>query len=263
MENLIYILYICMVVPLLLSLPLIQKSSRRIMVFILIGISAALFISEVNGLMLKLLGYNTPYVTTTVTPATEEIIKAIPVLIYAFVITDDRKKLLGVSFALGIGFALFENTCILVNSIDAVSIEWAIIRGFSTALMHGICTAAVGYGMSFVKQRKKLFYCGTFSLLMLAIIYHGIFNMLVQSETLKYFGFVLPATTYIPLVIAMAIRLKNNKKWQRIQKRNKPEIPSGQVTKQVRFSDSSHTCLNISTASGSGSSSRGIHPSRK
>ncbi len=93
----IYILYICMFVPLLLSLPLIHKTSRRIMVFLLIGISAALFISEINGLMLRLLGYNTPYVTTTVTPVTEEIIKAIPVLIYAFVVSDDPKKLVASS----------------------------------------------------------------------------------------------------------------------------------------------------------------------
>ncbi len=213
MENMIYILYICMFVPLLLSLPLIHKTSRRIMVFLLIGISAALFISEINGLMLRLLGYNTPYVTTTVTPVTEEIIKAIPVLIYAFVVSDDPKKLVSSSFAVGIGFALFENTYILVTSVDAVSIEWAIIRGFSTALMHGICTATVGYGMSFVKKHKKLFYCGTFALLMISIIYHGIFNMLVQSDSwLKYLGFVLPLTTYIPVVYELIKSVRNKKK---------------------------------------------------
>ena len=212
MENMIYILFICMFVPLLLSIPLIQKSSRGIMIFILIGISAALFISEVNGIMLQLFGYDTLFVTTTITPVTEEITKAIPILIYAFVITDKREKLLAASFALGIGFALFENTYILVNSVEAVSIQWAIVRGFSTALMHGICTAAVGYGMSFVKKKKKLFYCGTFSLLMLAIIYHGIFNMLVQSEELKYFGFLLPVATYIPLIASLIINAKNKKK---------------------------------------------------
>ena len=74
-----------------------------------------------------------------------------------------------------------------------------------------IC-AAVGYGMSFVKKKKKLFYCGTFSLLMLAIIYHGIFNMLVQSEELKYFGFLLPVATYIPLIASLIINAKNKKK---------------------------------------------------
>ena len=164
--------------------------------------------------MLRLMDYDTLYVTTTITPATEEIIKAIPILIYAFVITDNREKLIASSFALGIGFALFENTYILINSVDAVSIEWALVRGFSTALMHGICTAAVGYGMSFVK--KKLFYCGTFALLMLATIYHGIFNMLVQSENLKYFGFVLPLATYIPVVIALIARVINRKKTEKV-----------------------------------------------
>lgn len=213
MENMIYILFICMFVPLLLSLPLVQKTSRRVMAFLLIGMCAALLISEVNGLFLRLLGYNAEYVTTTVTPATEEIIKAIPVLIYAFVISDNRDKLLSSAFALGIGFALFENTYILVTSIDAVSIEWALVRGFSTALMHAICTAAVGYGMSFVKKKKKLFYCGTFALLLMSIIYHGIFNMLVQStDWLKYFGFVLPLLTYVPVVISLIRRYKNRKR---------------------------------------------------
>ncbi len=104
-----------------------------------------------------------------------------------------------IAFAAGIGFAMFENMVILIQNIENVTVGWAIIRGFSTALMHGVCTAAVGYGMSFIKKRRKLFYCGTFALLTLASIYHGIFNMLVQSYY-KYFGFVLPAITYLPVV---------------------------------------------------------------
>lgn len=208
MENMIYILFICMVAPLMLSLPLIKKSSRGIMTFMLIGMCTALFVSEVNGLFLRLLDNDILMVTTTVTPATEEIVKALPVLIYAFLFTDDKERLLTASFAVGIGFALFENTYILTQTSTNVTIEWALVRGFSTALMHGICTAAVGFGMSFVKKKKKLFYCGTISLLILAITYHGIFNMLVQSESMKYFGFFLPAVTYIPLVISMVMNYR-------------------------------------------------------
>ena len=79
--------------------------------------------------------------------------------------------------------------------------------------MHGICTATVGYGMSFVKKHKKLFYCGTFALLLMSIIYHGIFNMLVQSDSwLKYLGFVLPLTTYIPVVYKLIKSVRNKKK---------------------------------------------------
>ena len=209
MENMIYILFICMFAPLLLSLPLIKKSSRGIMVFILTGIGAALFISEVNGLLLRLLNNEVSFVTTTVTPVTEEIVKALPVLLYAFVISDKREKLITASFAVGIGFALFENTYILTQATSEVTVTWALIRGFSTALMHGICTAAVGFGMSFVRKKKKLFLCGTISLLLLAVTYHGIFNMLAQSASLKYYGFFLPAVTYIPIVIA---RIKGAKK---------------------------------------------------
>nr|MCR5624639.1 PrsW family intramembrane metalloprotease [Lachnospiraceae bacterium] len=180
---------------------------------ILLGISSALFISEVNGLFLNYYKGDIIFVTTTVTPITEEIIKALPILVFAFLFTDNREKLLTVSFAMGIGFALFENTYILIENVENITFPWALARGFSTALMHGLCTAAVGYGMSFVRKRRKLFYCGTFSLLMLSIIYHGIFNMLVQDSKLNIFGFLLPIVTYIPLVISVIReRLKINKK---------------------------------------------------
>ncbi len=211
MANLIYILFICMVAPLLLSLPLMKSSSRRVMIYILIGVCVSLFVSEINSKLLILFNKDMLFVTTTLTPVTEEIVKALPILLYAFVFSDDREKLLPISFATGIGFALFENTVILVQNIDNVSIIWAIIRGFSTALMHGICTALVGYGMGFVRKKKKLFVSGTFALLALAIIYHGLFNMLVESKNLQYVGFFLPAVTYIPLIIYLVFFAKNKK----------------------------------------------------
>jgi len=211
MANLIYILFICVLAPLLLTLPLMKGASRRVMLYLIIGICVSLFISEINGRILIASNNQILLVTTTFTPVTEEIVKALPVLLYAFLFSDDREKLLPLAFATGIGFALFENTVILIQSIDNVSIIWAIIRGFSTALMHGICTAAVGYGMSFVRKKKKLFVSGTFALLALAIIYHGLFNMLVQSKNLQYVGFVLPAITYIPLIIYLVFFVRNKK----------------------------------------------------
>ena len=211
MANLIYILFICMLAPLLLTLPLMKGASRRVMLYLIIGICVSLFISEINGRILVAFNNQMILVTTTFTPITEEIIKALPVLIYAFLFSDDREKLLPLAFATGIGFALFENTVILVQSIDNVSILWAIIRGFSTALMHGICTAAVGYGMSFVRKKKKLFVSGTFALLAFAVIYHGLFNMLVQSKNLQYVGFFMPAVTYIPLIIYLVFSVRNKK----------------------------------------------------
>ena len=200
MVNLVYVLFICVVAPMLLLLLMLRKRSKLIVGYMIIGVFVSLFVSELNSILLRHFNNDVLFVTTTITPVTEEIVKAIPVLFYAIVFSDKREKVMPIAFSLGIGFGMFENTVILVQNIEGVTISWAIIRGFSTALMHGVCTLAVGYGICFVKKKKKLFFSGVFALLTLASIYHGIFNMLVQSDY-KYFGFVLPAMTYIPIII--------------------------------------------------------------
>ena len=76
----------------------------------------------------------------------------------------------------------------------------AVIRAFGAGLMHGMCTLLVGAGITFVKKKRKIFWVGTFALLSTAIIYHGIYNMLVQSDY-KTVGYLLPISTYIPFFI--------------------------------------------------------------
>ena len=199
MDNLVYILFIALVAPLLLMMFMLRKRSRLLVGYMLIGIFVSLFVSELNTLILNMFNGDMIYVTTTITPISEEIVKAIPVLFYALVFSDNRDRVMPIAFATGVGFATFENMVILAQNIETVTIGWAIIRGFSTALMHAVCTVAVGFGICFIRKRKKLFYCGTFALLTMACIYHGIFNMLVQSNY-RYLGFVLPAVTYIPIL---------------------------------------------------------------
>ena len=208
MDNTIYILFICICAPLGISLPLIKKSSRDIMICIITGICVALFISEVNGMFLRFFDDDMYFVTTTITPVTEEIIKALPVFLYVYLYSESRLKFLSVAFAIGIGFALFENTYILITNVNNVSILWAVVRGFSTALMHGMCTAMIGYGMSYVRLKRKVAIPGTFALLITSIIYHGIFNILVQDEKFKFYGFILPAMTYIPFLLYLLSKRK-------------------------------------------------------
>jgi hypothetical protein len=63
-----------------------------------------------------------------------------------------------------------------------------------------MCTLLVGAGITFVKKKRKIFWVGTFALLSTAIIYHGIYNMLVQSSY-AIIGQLLPISTYIPFLI--------------------------------------------------------------
>jgi RsiW-degrading membrane proteinase PrsW (M82 family) len=208
MDNMIYILFISISIPLLLMALLMEKKARLPISFMIIGIFVSVFASEVNGLLSKVLFMDIYNMTVIVTPVTEELFKALPVLYYAIVISDKRERLFTASMAIGVGFALLENAYFLLNS-DNFTIIIAIIRAFGAGLMHGMCTLLVGVGISFVKKKRKLFAVGTFGLLSTAIVYHGIYNILIQSE-FSTVGALLPIATYIPFLIRR-LRVKNRK----------------------------------------------------
>lgn len=213
MENLIYILFISVFVPILLMALLIEKKARLPISFVLVGIFISVFAAEVNGLLRNILMMDIFEFTIIVTPITEEILKALPILVYAVLISDKKETLFTASMATGIGFAVLENAYYLLNDSSFYMID-AITRAFGTGLMHGMCTLLVGVGISFAKKRSKIFIVGTFALLATAINYHGIYNMLAQSQY-EIIGVLLPILTYTPFLI-WRIAIKNKK--QKINK---------------------------------------------
>jgi len=207
MDNLSYIAFLCIFIALAMMIPLMNGTSRGIVIYILAGMFCCLFASEANQWVLKLFQEDVFYVTTTITPCLEEIIKALPVLYFAIVISDDRRKLVLYAYALGVGFALMENLILFIQNIEQVTILWALIRGFGAGLVHGLCTVMVGYGMSYLRQQRKLFRCGLYALLAGAIIYHATYNLLVQSNY-QIAGIMLPVITYIPTILLIRRQIK-------------------------------------------------------
>lgn len=209
MDNLIYILFVSVFVPILLMACLIEKKARLPIVFVLIGIFISVFAAEINGSLSAVLPMDIYKITIIVTPITEEILKAIPILVFATILSAKKEALFTASMSIGIGFAVLENAFYLLtyptlNMIDAV------IRAFGAGLMHGMCTLLVGVGISFVKKMRKIFVVGTFALLSTAITYHGIYNMLVQSDY-QAVGFLLPISTYIPFMVWRIIKKRQKK----------------------------------------------------
>ena len=178
---------------------LVEKKARLPVIFILVGIFASVFASEVNGMLEGMLDMDKYRMTVIVTPVTEELFKMLPILYYAVVISDKKENLFTASMATGIGFAILENAFYLINSSNFTMLS-AVIRAFGAGLMHGMCTLLVGVGISFVKKKRKLFAVGTFGLLSTAIVYHGIYNILIQSKY-SIIGACLPIATYIPFLI--------------------------------------------------------------
>ena len=222
MENIGYIVFICFALPFVLGIPIVRSRTRLILLFTFIGMCCCLFISEVNGLISNAIGEDLYYVTTNITPLTEEMIKALPVLLYALFISSERPKLLTIAFMTGLGFALMENSTILFETLvsqGSVNILWALIRTLGAGLLHSLCTTSVGVGISFVSDHKKFFICGTFALLAQAIVYHSVYNSLIQSDY-KYFGAALPMVTYIVAVIILFIAFKKNSKNEEVSNEN-------------------------------------------
>ena len=202
MGNLNLILFISIVTPLAMMLAVYKGKSRVSLLFLLLGIIVCLFCGELSGLVVQYVPCSLRYFKCNVTPAIEEICKALPILVYAFLFRPKKQALLESSIAVGVGFAVLENTFILASNVNSVSVGLALVRGFGAGMMHGVCTLAVGYGMTFVHSRRKLFYTDTTALMAVAIVYHSIYNTLVQSNY-QQAGFALPLLTFVPLIVVL------------------------------------------------------------
>ena len=211
MDNLIYILFVAIFVPILLMTCLVEKKARHPLIFVLIGIFLSVFASEINAYLRNILPMTPFEVTIIVTPISEEILKALPILFFASILSPKKEAVFTAAMAIGIGFAVLENAFYMLNGASFNMID-AIVRAFGAGLMHGMCTLLVGVGILFVKKKRKLFVVGTFAMLSTAITYHGIYNMLVQSDY-QIIGYLLPIATYIPFMVwrIRKIRQKNAK----------------------------------------------------
>ena len=91
----------------------------------------------------------------TISPINEEILKAIPLIIFALVFAKKGDQIIPLAFAVGIGFGVLENIIIYCNNMATLTVSWAIIRGVGASLMHSACTAMIAMGLSYVFNNKK------------------------------------------------------------------------------------------------------------
>jgi len=208
----IYLLFICIVVPIFMMTFFIDKKSRIFVVYMCIGCTVCLLAGEVNTMVKGLLpNHDLFYITINITPIVEEILKAIPVLLFALIISDNQEILINISMVTGIGFAILENTYLLLNA-DNPNLIWALIRGLGAGFMHGLSTLFVGFGLSYIRKKKAFLYPGILGLLSSAILFHSIYNAFVQSAY-AYLGYFYPMVVFIIIKLNkhLFIRIPNRK----------------------------------------------------
>ena len=188
---------------------LVTGKSRRLVLFFILGITACLFCGELNGILVSYFE-SIQYFTVNISPITEELCKAFPVIVYAFMYKPKRQQLLECGVAVGIGFAVLENAFILANNAYYITIGLAVARGIGAGVMHGLCQAAVAYGLSYITQYRKLSYMGTITFLCVAIVYHSIYNCLVQSA-FAWAAYLLTLGTVSLIIFRKPLGRKCNK----------------------------------------------------
>lgn len=209
MEDISLILTVLILTPIGLMLAVFKKRSRLIMGFLMAGVFVALLSGEIDGFILKATAFSTGFTSTNITPITEEILKAFPIVLLAFLVKPDRQLLLECSIGVGVGFALLENVFYFCSA-SGISLGWAFCRGFGSGLMHSVTTLAVGLAMSFIIEKHKVFISGPIAALSLAIIYHSVYNIIVMSNY-SFLGIILPTVTYIPILFALnKLKRRNN-----------------------------------------------------
>lgn len=150
---------------------------RWILGTILLGCAAALVSYPINVAGLKLLDIEFLQFTRYVAPFIEEFLKGLVVYVLM------RRNRIGFlvdaaifGFAVGAGFAIFENLFYLRALPDTLLGTW-IVRGFGTAIMHGGATAIFAIvSHTLIGQHPTR---GRLTLLpgfMIAVIVHSVFN---------------------------------------------------------------------------------------
>ena len=190
-------IYLCLAIPLILSLFFTGGRARSFTVFVVAGMSSCLLSAYVSSFFMGYCGADAQQAVIEITPVCEEIIKLLPLLFYLLIFDPQPKELPGAALAIAVGFATFENVCYLTEN-GAADFRLLLIRGVSAGALHILCGALSGYGVSHVFRRPWLALTGTVGVLGACIGFHGIYNLLITGEgAWKMAGYLFPSAMII------------------------------------------------------------------
>jgi len=199
--------YLAASLPLFFLLIFLEGGQRRILAFLIWGLSAAVISYYVIHALSLTLAAGTVLTDVSIAPVVEEFVKALPlfVLLLAFGQRYSR-ELLVLAMASGFGFAILENYIYISTFMlgGAGTIAYAVVRGITTSVMHGCMTAIIGYGifLTYGFSRRSLPSI-LFGLYTVAVTIHALYNLLVgHTGSGRIFAIGLPLLLFVLLLIA-------------------------------------------------------------
>ena len=184
--------FVCIAAPLLVAALCAGRKHLRFFLFMLAGMLSCLLSAYVNTFFAAALNATALDATAEISPVVEEVMKLLPLLFYLLVFEPEPEHIRAAVLTTAAGFATFENICYLIQN-GADELGFLIVRGFGTGAMHIACGAIVGSGMLHVWRRGWLTAAGTCALLGAAVVFHGIYNLLIAAGGgAQYAAFALP-----------------------------------------------------------------------
>ena len=194
-------IFLCLAIPLALSMLFIGGRTRIFMLFMITGMSVCLLSAYVNSFFMGYYGVDAIVAVVEITPVCEEVMKLLPLLFYVLIFEPKVRNLPEAAVALAVGFATFENACYLTEN-GAENFMFLLIRGVSAGALHILCGILIGFGLSYVFRRRWLAFTGTMGLLGACIAFHAIYNLLISGEgAWQMAGYLFPSVLIVLIFV--------------------------------------------------------------
>ena len=205
--NYIENIYVCLAAPLILAILCLRKNGRRLLIFLLAGMTACLLSAYVSTYLTGVTGIDLTAASHEISPVVEEVMKLLPILFFLLVFEPDKRTTIIGSLLTAVGFATFENVCFL-TAYGTSDLLRLLIRGFGTGAMHVVCGMVIAIGLFYLWERVWLQVVGVFALLCFDITFHSVFNIFVnQSGVVFWIGSLFPLTMIVVYLIFFRRRI--------------------------------------------------------
>ena len=200
-------IFVCMIVPIVVTLVFAKGSARRLELNFIIGMTACLLGAYISGFFNAVSGMGVEDTAIFVSPVVEEAMKFLPLFFYFYMFEPDDDSIFLAAVGIGAGFASFENVCYMVSS-GAESLSFLLIRGLAVGVMHIVSVYASVFGLVIARRLKAMRISSTVGALALSMLFHGTYNLLVSAPGItSYIGFAVPLLTAVAMLFALR-RLK-------------------------------------------------------
>lgn len=203
-------IFLCLALPLILSMFFIKGRVRRYALFLTVGMAVCLLSAYVSSFFMGQYGVDGTVAAIEITPVCEEVMKLLPLLFFYLIFEPEPKEMPAAAIAIAVGFATFENVCYLTEN-GAANFNFLLIRGISAGALHILCGVLSGFGVSYVFRRHWLAVTGTVGILGACIGFHAIYNLLITADGVwKTAGYLFPSLLLLCLYAANQLLPRQN-----------------------------------------------------